>query len=142
MSGKAACTDWISIEAAYRASHVAIRCRAGQNSVRDIAVKYGVSHAAVYNRIKRDGWQRGVVESRPRPMVPRLPHEPIIAEWVTRAGTCPCDGCTFQRACAAEHLACSRFALFVAGATSRRWSNASAPPTKACYAAVFTEEFA
>ncbi|HGF1180359.1 TPA: hypothetical protein ACF6V9_002060 [Klebsiella pneumoniae] len=41
--------DWEAIESAYRA---------GVLSVRELAGKYGISHQAISNRAKKDGWER------------------------------------------------------------------------------------
>lgn len=105
---------WANIEA---------DCQSGQMSVREIAAKHGVSHAAIYNRINRDGWTRNRLQPLSKPLL------------TTNAS--PCDACGLRKSCAAEHMACDRFIRFVEGESPIRWFNAPAAPTKACYAAVF-----
>lgn len=45
--------DWEGIERAYRA---------GQLSVRTIGEKFGISHAAISKRAKKEGWQRDLTD--------------------------------------------------------------------------------
>jgi hypothetical protein len=66
-----ASTDWEAIEREYRA---------GQLSVREIALQHSVSHTAINKRAKADGWTRDLAKEVRREVSNRLVRAEVSAE--------------------------------------------------------------
>jgi len=77
-----------------------------------------------------------VVRVRNRPGAPIATAE--LDLWSMIAEPCPCDGCPLRQQCAAQRMACERYALFVYGRAPEQWRLATASPTKARFEALFS----
>ena len=57
-------------------------------------------------------------------------------------GPAPCDTCPHRRRCGSDRLACAAYAMFVSGASARRWQAAPREPSRRVFTKLFASEAA